>query len=79
VELDALLARLRAKLAAGDPDMTADELPAVVDRAEAKRRELLVSQPAAKAGARVLALLPKAAKVYRGSSAMGMMATRGRH
>jgi hypothetical protein len=38
--LDARLERLRERLKAGDPDMTADELQAIIERVEAKCREL---------------------------------------
>jgi chromosome segregation ATPase len=40
-ELDARIMRLRERLKAGDPDLTADELQVAIDRAEAKRRELI--------------------------------------
>ena len=39
-ELEAGLDRLRKRLKEGDPDMTADELQAAIERAEAKRRQL---------------------------------------
>jgi site-specific DNA recombinase len=39
-ELAARIARLKDRLRCGDPDMTADELQAAIDRAEGKRREL---------------------------------------
>jgi hypothetical protein len=45
-ELTARIARFRERLRQGDPDMTADELQAAIDRAESKRREL--SGPAAR-------------------------------
>jgi site-specific DNA recombinase len=62
--LDQRLVRLRARLAQGDPDMEADELQRVIQDVEAKRNELKLKQPAEKQHARVLALLPKAAKAY---------------
>lgn len=49
----------------GDPDVTADELQAAIDRAEAKRRELIDVRPAERESARVLTMLPKAAEFYR--------------
>jgi DNA invertase Pin-like site-specific DNA recombinase len=64
-ELDARIDRLRARLKAGDPDMTGDEIQAAIDRAEAKRRELQAQQPEAIQGAKVLSMLPKAAALYR--------------
>jgi site-specific DNA recombinase len=56
---------LRARLRNGDPDMPPDELQPAVDRAETKRAELLASQLAAKASAKVLTMLPRAAAAYR--------------
>ena len=64
-ELSARIARLRERLRIGDPDMPTDELQAAIDRAEAKRRELLEQQPAAKESAKVLKMLPKAAESAR--------------
>jgi site-specific DNA recombinase len=64
-ELDARLARLRDRLKAGDPDLTPDELQVAIQRADAKRAALADSTPAAKAGAKVLTLLPAAADAYR--------------
>lgn len=64
-ELDARIERLRARLKHGDPDMPADEIQAAIDRAEAKRRELIEAQPGAVASAKVLAMLPNAAKLAR--------------
>jgi hypothetical protein len=64
-ELSARIARLHARLGAGDPDMSQDELQAAIDRAECKRRELEATQPAARESARILPLLTKAAALYR--------------
>lgn len=64
-ELQELDARLRQRLKLGDPDMATDELQAAVDRAEAKRRELVEQQPAVKQSAKVLRMLPKAAELAR--------------
>jgi len=63
-KLDQRLVKLRARLAQGDPDMTTDELQGVIEGVEAKRNELKSKQPEQKQHARVLALLPKAAKAY---------------
>jgi site-specific DNA recombinase len=71
-ELDARIARLRARLRAGDPDMAADELQAGIERAEAKRTDLQGDQPAARATAKVLSMLPKAADAYRRQIAAGL-------
>lgn len=72
-ELDARISRLRERLKNGDPDMTADELQAAIDRAEAKRREL---DSSARAGvgdaARILAVLPKAAEYYGQQIKLGL-------
>jgi DNA repair exonuclease SbcCD ATPase subunit len=64
-ELSARIARLRERLKSGDPDLPPDELQAAIDRAEAKRQELLARQPAAKHTDRVLNLLPRAAEAAR--------------
>jgi hypothetical protein len=64
-ELDARLARLRDRLRTGDPDMTADELQAAIETAERKRAALADEQPSAKESARILAMLPQAAKLCR--------------
>lgn len=62
--LDARITRLRARQRVGDPDMTADELEATIERAMAKRAEL-VGKPTPSVGAKVLSLLPKMAAAYR--------------
>jgi site-specific DNA recombinase len=64
VALDARIARLQARLAAGDPDLEPDELVAAIDKATHKRHELLSTQPAPKLSATVLGALPGAAKAY---------------
>jgi site-specific DNA recombinase len=64
-DLDARLTRLRERARSGDPDLTADELQAAIERAEGKRAELLAAQPGAKASAKVLSMLPRAADAYR--------------
>jgi hypothetical protein len=57
--LDERLAKLRAM-----PDLTEDERQVLIDKAEAKRRELQAAQPEAKAQAKILTLLPRAAATY---------------
>jgi site-specific DNA recombinase len=42
-ELNRRIARLRKRLKGGDPDLTADELVAIIERAEAKRIELMAA------------------------------------
>jgi site-specific DNA recombinase len=64
-ELGARIERLRDRLRRGDPDMTPDEIEAAIARAESKRRELENAQPAAKMSMKVLAILPRAAELYR--------------
>ena len=64
-ELSGRIARLRDRLKLGDPDMAVDELQAAIDRAEAKREELLAQQPVARHSAKILKMLPKAAEVAR--------------
>jgi outer membrane murein-binding lipoprotein Lpp len=71
-ELDARLARLRARLQAGDLDLTADELQAAIARVEAKRDELRSMQPAARKSARIVSMLPKMAALYRKQNADGL-------
>ncbi len=71
-ELGARIDRLRERLRKGDPDMPTDEIQAAIDRAEAKRAELQDQQPEAKQSAKVLAMLPRAAEMYRRQIAEGL-------
>ena len=71
-ELDARIMRLRERLKAGDPDLTPDELQAAIDRAEAKRRQVLDVQPTERENARVLAMLPRTAELYREQIGQGL-------
>jgi hypothetical protein len=73
MELDARIARLRKRMAAGDPDITPDELRAALDLAEYKRRELADTRPAnISEGAKLLSILPNAAELYRRQIALGL-------
>lgn len=63
-ELEARIDRLRARLSVGDPDMTADELQAAIQRAEEKR-EALLKAPETRGSAKILTMLPKAAAEMR--------------
>ena len=72
LELAARVERLRERLQHGDPDMTADELQAAVDRAEEKRRELEELQGGVGLPAKALAILPHAAELYRSQVALGL-------
>ena len=56
----------------GDPDMTTEELHAAIDRAEEKRRELQGLQDGAGSPAKALAILPRAAQLYRRQVALGI-------
>jgi hypothetical protein len=60
IELGGRIARLRERLKAGDDDMTADEIMAVIERAEAKREDLLSLQPEAKRNEKIIHALPGA-------------------
>ena len=48
-----------------DPDITQDELKAVLDRAEDKRKELVRALPEARESVRIMSMLPKAADMYK--------------
>ena len=73
MELDARIARMRKRMAAGDPDITPDELRAALDRAEYKRRELAYAKPAdISESAKLLTILPNAAELYRRQIALGL-------
>jgi len=71
-ELDARIGRLRERMKAGDPDLTVDELQVAIDRAESKRRELLSERPTESENTRVLAMLPRAAELYRDQIEQGL-------
>lgn len=70
--LDARIERLRERQKKGDPDLTADELQAAIERVEAKRRELYDVRPAERETARVLVMLPRAAELYREQIGLGL-------
>jgi site-specific DNA recombinase len=72
IEITARIEKLRDRLKAGDPDLDAHDLQAAIDRAEARRRELMQKQPEAKISAKVRAMLPKAAELYRRQIAKGL-------
>jgi hypothetical protein len=72
LELDSRIARLRDRLKGGDPDMTPDDLLAVIERAEVKREELLSLQPEAKRHDKILHGLPRAAQQYRDQITKGL-------
>jgi site-specific DNA recombinase len=64
-ELDARLARLQARLKAGDPDLAQDDIAAVIEKVRAVRDEMLTAAPEAKNNVRLLNALPAAAAQYR--------------
>jgi len=71
-ELTARIERLRERLKQGDPDMTADEIQAAIDRATEKRRELQNQQQTAMPSARMFTMLPRAAEAYRRQITLGL-------
>jgi hypothetical protein len=66
------VARLRARQAAGDPDMTSEEIQTVIDRVLEERRRLESARPVAKEGAKLASLLPNAADLYRKQISLGL-------
>jgi site-specific DNA recombinase len=72
-DLEGRLARLRARQRAGDPDMTADELQAAIDRAEIKRRQLSSGYQEGAEVARILSTVPRAAELCEKRIALGLM------
>ena len=71
-ELDERIARLRKRLRDGDPDITEDELQAALDRAQVKRQVLAADSRPTKVSAKLLRVLPKAARLYREQIAAGL-------
>jgi hypothetical protein len=71
-ELTARIERLGERLKRGDPDMTADEIQAAIDRAAAKRREFQDQRRTAMPSASVFAMLPRAAEAYRRQITLGL-------
>lgn len=71
-ELDSRLERLRRRLRDGDPDMAADELQAAIERAEAKRRQLVAGFREGAEVARVLSTIPRAAELCEERIALGL-------
>jgi hypothetical protein len=71
-DLDARIERLRERQRTGDPDLATDELQSTIDRAMQKRSQLEAALPEAKRSAAVLAMLPKAAALYRQQIDLGL-------
>ena len=72
-ELNKRIARLQERLKGGDPDLTADELVAIIEKAEAKRADLMASAtPEDKLIGNVLHALPAAAAQYRQQITKGL-------
>ncbi|WP_184329662.1 recombinase family protein [Povalibacter uvarum] len=63
--LEERLARLRTRLKNGDPDMTAEDLMAVIERTEAKRSQLTAPRAQGKRTAQILPMLVRGAELYR--------------
>ena len=72
LDLEARIARLRARLAGGDEDLTSDELEAAIAKAEAKKAALQAAQPTARHTAKIVAMIPKAAAAYREAIEAGL-------
>ncbi|MDB6102073.1 MAG: pinR [Gammaproteobacteria bacterium] len=71
-EITARIERLRERLKHGDPDMTADEIQAAIDRATQKRREIEQQQQIVTPTGSVFAMLPRAAEAYRRQITLGL-------
>lgn len=72
-ELDKHIARLQERLKNGDPDLAADALVTIIERAEAKRAELMAAAtPGDKRMGKVLHALPSAAAQYRQQISKGL-------
>ena len=63
--LDDRIERLQDRLVTGDPDLESDELQLAIAAAQRKRRNYLETQPASRQSAKILSILPKAARAYR--------------
>ena len=70
--LDKRIERLQDRLTTGDPDLEPDELQLAIEAAQRKRRDLLDAQPAARHSAKILTMLPKAARAYRQQIEQGL-------
>ena len=71
-DLDARLARLRKRLKSGDPDLSPDDIASAIERVEAQRRDVEAAQPLERASAKVVAMLPKAAAMFRAQVTAGL-------
>jgi site-specific DNA recombinase len=71
-ELDKWLERLRMRLRAGDPDLTAADLNSAIERLEAQRKEVLSLHAPEDAGSMIFTMLPKAAELYRAQVEAGL-------
>lgn len=71
-ELNRRIARLQERLKTGDPDLTAEELLAIIDKADTKRKELLSAEPEVKRMDKVFQALPAAANQYRAQIDKGL-------
>ncbi len=71
-DLDARISRLRVRLKSGDPDLSRDDITAAIERVEAQRAEIEAAQPLERASAKVVAMLPKAAALFRAQVQAGL-------
>ena len=71
-EISQRIARLHDRMKAGDEDLSADDLQAIIQKAEAKRAELMSAVPEVKRMDKVLAALPAAADQYRKQITLGL-------
>ena len=72
LELSARIERLRERLRQGGPDIAADVLEAAIEREQEKARALEAAQPAVRQSAKVRAMLPDSAELYRRQIAAGL-------
>lgn len=75
-ELNRRILRLQERLKSGDPDLTADELLGIIQKAESKRADLLAAEPGAERIDKVLGGVPAAAARYRAQIDKGLQGHR---
>jgi hypothetical protein len=74
--IDRRIARLKDRLKSDDPDLSSEELQAIIGKAEAARAELLAARPEAKRMDTIFRALPAAAAQYRTQIDKGCKAIR---
>lgn len=65
IELDAKIARLKARLKAGDDDLSADDLQGIIAMAESRKEQLMMVLPGRQREDKVVALAPTLARAFR--------------